>query len=334
MGVWATEPSTGYFANWNNAPVFGWRAGDEAMLWGPVQRVQQIDYWAQRMLAEKGTLGWSDIARLNWLAATHDSLGLPFMPHLIAAAGTEPELSAVRSALLAWNGLGLPWRDADGDGRYDDPAHAIWDAWMQAMLDRVERDELGDLAHVMDLDPKTAGDAHAGDHGTLNNKLALVLKALEGNTAHDWCDDRATPATESCADAVTAALRAAQVDLTGRFGPDVADWLVPVHTSRFTVLGAANADERPMINRGSWVQVVALGEGLDGAGSAMPPSNTGRVNSVELVQFIAGLGEPPRLTRELDMYWTGEYKPFPLGLAEVEQVTTGTETLVILPSLV
>lgn len=331
MDVWATDPVRGYFANWNNAPGWGWRAGDEGHLWGPVQRVQQIEYWMQKRLAEtENAFTWQDVADVNWLAATHDSLGLPFMPHLIEAAGTDPELADVRQALIDWTALGLPWRDVDGDGLYDDPAHAVWDFMMQDMIERVTGDELGDQTPVLDLDPKTHGDPHAGDHGTLNTPLAPTLRALEGSTTHDWCDDITTEAHETCREQLVAGLRAAKEALSAEHGDDVADWLVPVHTSRFYPIGGTNADEVPMVNKGSWVQVVSMAES-EKSGSAAPPSNTGLLTAPELAVMIGTGEEPAHLTSELEMYWNGEFKPFPLTADEVDAEAVSEEALFVLP---
>lgn len=331
MDVWATDPARGYFANWNNAPGWGWRAGDEGHLWGPVQRVQQIEYWMQqRMVETDGSFSWQDVADLNRLAATHDSLGLPFMPHLIEAAAMDPGLAAVRQALVDWTEAGLPWRDADGDGFYDDPAHAVWDIMMQDMIDRITGDELGGRTPVLDLDPKTHSDPHAADHGTLNTPLAPTLRALEGDTVHDWCDDVTTEARETCQQHLVAGLLAATSTLKAEYGDDVDDWLAPVHTTRFFPIGGAVADEMPMVNKGSWVQVVSMAESQR-SGSASPPSNTGLLTAADLALLVGTGEEPDRLTAELDLYWNGQFKPFPLTTEEVDAEAVAEETLQVLP---
>src|SRR5690606_31254784 len=40
----------------------------------------------------------------------------------------------------------------------------------------------------------------------------------------DWCDDAATPVTETCADMVAASLKAAMAILTESHGPAIAGW--------------------------------------------------------------------------------------------------------------
>ncbi len=329
MSTAITDPARGYIANWNNAPVTGWRSGDQAGLWGPVQRVQQIEYWMQERLAAKGGTGFSleDVQYVNWMAATHDSHALPFMPFLITAAGADPELADVEQALTDWFIAEVPWRDDDNDGRYDDPAHAIWDVMIQDMFTRITGDELGPLAKQVQLDPGV-GENNA-DHGTLNNHMGPILKALRGTTSHDWCDDVTTPETETCLEQLTMGLRAAKEELTERFGPNVEDWLEPVHTDKFLAFGAFTADERPMINRGSWVQVVSMAE-PERSVSVLPPGNSGLITTAELALVTAGAGnDPARLTAELDLYWTNQYKPFPLTADEVDAVALDEEVLVV-----
>lgn len=333
IGTAIRDPSRGYIANWNNAPVAGWRAGDQPGLWGPVQRVQQIAYWMEERLAQTNGPGgpgfaMEDVQWVNWMAATHDSHALPFMPFLIGAAGADPELADVEAALLDWYVEEVPWRDTNNDGFYDDPAHAIWDLMMQEMFTRISGDELGDLAKTVSLDPPVG--SNNGDHGTLNNEMGPILKALQGSTNHDWCDDQTTTAHETCREQLTAGLLAAKATLMARHGPDVDSWLEPIHTDKFLAFGAFTADERPMINRGSWVQVVSMAE-PERSLSVLPPGNSGLVTTAELALVTAGLAEDPaRLTGELDLYWTNAYKPFPLNAAEVDAVTVAEETLVIL----
>ncbi len=327
MGTWHKNPSTGYFANWNNGPAFGWRAGDQRGLWGPVHRVQAEDRVIRASLATNGMLDHGDIEAANWAASTTDSLAAPFMPHLIAAADAVGE-TGIAESLRDWQAAGLPWRDDNGDGLYDDPGHAVWDRAMAKLLDM--QDELGDHNHALNLDPRTAGDAHAGDHGEHRNPFATMLKALQGNAAYNWCSEAGSPAID-CPEALQMAMVEIGADLRQTYGDEPSTWLEPLHYSGFTPMGAFNGDERPMVNRGSWVQVVAMGEGLDGATSALPPSNIGRINSQETAQWVAAGSEPGRLTLELDMYWSGQYKPFPLTESEVDLVAIESGNLIVLP---
>ncbi len=326
MGTWVTDPSTGYIANWNNAPVYGWRAGDQAGLWGPTQRVQQIEYWMQQALANTGNaLSLEDVKWVNWQAATHDSYALSFMPHLIAAAASDPELADAHQALHSWFAAELPWRDDDNDGTYDDPGHAVWDIVIQDLFDRITSDEMGPLTRDLQLGP--AQGENNGDHGTGNNHYAILLKILEGSTRHDWCDDLGTMERETCAQQLKSSVALAQQMLRTKYGP-VEEWREPVHHAQFFPFGAYAADERPMVNRGSWVQMVSMAES-DKSGSVMPPGNSGLITTAEYAGVAAGGPEPERLTAELDLYWTNQFKPFPLTGEEVDDVAVSVQTLAI-----
>lgn len=328
MGTWVMDPSRGYIANWNNAPAYGWRTGDHYGLWGPVQRVQQIEYWVQQELDEDGTLSFEDVQAINWAAATHDSHALPFMPYLIEAAA-EANMTSMHDALVDWFEAGVPWRDEDGDGFYDDPAHAIWDGMMQQLFTQITADELGTITHEVQLEPGVS--ENNADHGTLNNQMGPILRMLQGNTNHDWCDDINTAENETCMDQIIDGLRIVQDDLSDEYGSGVvATWLEPVHTSKFLPFGAFSGDERPMINRGSYVQVVSMAEPQRSV-NVLPPGNSGLITTAELA-IATGTGtEPDRLTAELDLYWSNQYKPFPLTEAEVDGIATVDEELTVLP---
>ncbi len=325
LPTWSTEPARGYFANWNNGPAQGWRSGDGIQQWGPVHRVQQIEHWMQERLDETGgKLTWDDVADVNWLTATHDSLALPVLPHLIDGAA-RAGLRDVEDALRHWYMRGAPWADDDGDGTYDDPAHAVWDFVYEDLLRRVQADEMGASMPTVHLEPGRGGSGQTGDHITANNILPTLLKALSGTTEHDWCDDATTTGRESCDALVEASLVAAHEHLVSTYGPEPMSWQAPVHLTGFQAIGAAVADERPMVNKGSWVQIVSMAESGRSA-SIMPPANSGAVNAQDLLMLQAG-SEPVHLHGELDLYWSGAFKPFPLTPAEVDAVAASTQTL-------
>jgi penicillin G amidase len=321
------NPSTGYVANWNNAPAKGWRTGDMLQNWGTAHRVQLLDHFVQQALAE-GPVDWQGVADILEQAATHD----PFARHtapLMAKAARDSGDAALRplaEALESWAAADYPWVDADQDGTYDHAGHGVWDAIRLALQQRVFADELGATNPVITLDPTQSSDPHAGDHGRHDNKESTLIDALHGRTLHPWCDDVGTPGMEDCDGALVASLNDALVTL----GSDPGGWLIPVHKSRFTVIGGTNPDEMEMVNRGSWNQVVALGEGLGGAQGVLPPGNSGLVTGPELALATAGIAvEPARVTAELALYTSFSYKPLPVTPAEVDAVAATTEMLVV-----
>lgn len=320
------NPSTGYVANWNNAPAKGWRTGDGLQNWGSVHRVQLLDHFVQQRLAQDRPVAWQDIADILEAAATHDPFARHSAPLMAKAArdSGDAALLPLAEALEAWGAADHPWRDADGDGRYDDAGHGVWDAARLSLQERVFADELGATTPAIVLDPTASSDPHAGDHGRHDNKESTLIDALNGRTGHAWCDDVGTGGVETCQDQLAAALR----DALSALGADPAAWRIPVHESAFTPIGGTNADRIEMVNRGSWNQVVAIGQGLDQAQGVLPPGNSALMTPLELLMVQAGADvEPASLTRELALYTDFGYKPLPVTPSEVDAVTVSTMTL-------
>jgi penicillin amidase len=66
-----------------------------------------------------------------------------------------------------------------------------------------------------------------------------LTRLLEGrSTSRDWCDDRATPAHETCESVIAKALGAALSDLEKRYGSDRARW-------RWGAVHFAHGEHRP-----------------------------------------------------------------------------------------
>jgi hypothetical protein len=288
--------------------------------------VQLLDHFVAQRLAQDRPLAWQDIADILEAAATHDPFARHSAPLMAKAArdSGDASLLPLAEALEAWGAADYPWRDADGDGRYDDPGHAVWDEARLSLQQRVFADELGETTPVITLDPTASSDPHAGDHGRHDNKESTLVDALNGRTSHPWCDDVGTGGVETCPDQLVGALR----DALAALGGDPGAWRIPIHESRFTPIGGTNADRIPMVNRGSWNQVVAIGQGLGQAQGVLPPGNSGLYTPLELVMVRAGAeAEPASLTAELGLYTSFGYKPLPVTPGEVDSVTVSTMTL-------
>ena len=116
-----------------------------------------------------------------------------------AAAGTTERQRQDALALLA------EW---DGTMSEHLPEPLIYAAWMSALQDRLIRDELGPLADDI---------AHL--------KPAFIDSVFRNRGgASRWCDIVQSAADEDCTTIARQALDRAILDLTARFGPDVASW--------------------------------------------------------------------------------------------------------------
>lgn len=324
-----TNPEQGYVANWNNAPVEGWRTGDTEQLWGSVHRVVTLEDAVQdRLDATGGDLSFADVQTILRESATHDPFARETAPHMIAAAerSDDPRLSAMADALRSWRSRGYPWRDANGDDRYDSGGMAVWEAARRALQRLVFADELAERTPTLQFDPRdagtgqTGGDPHAGDHGSSVNEEVTLVDALTGRTEHDWFGDTPIDVFEQAMERAADAL----VDEYGDPAPQM-----PERKSRFFPIGGGIPNEIDMTNRGSWNQLVAIGEGLAGSKSVLPPANSGHLSGSELARTQGAGDEPARLTDQLELYRNFSYKPFPVTDDQVERVTVRTDELTV-----
>lgn len=322
-----TDPERGYVANWNNAPVAGWRAGDEEQLWGSVHRVSVLERFVEKRLDETdGTLSFADLKRILRESATHHPFAPETTRYMVGAAerSGDPRLTEMADALRLWRSRGYPWRDADDDDVYDSGGMAVWEAARRELQELVFADELGARTPRLQFDPRaagtgqTGGDPHAGDHGSSVNEEVTLVDALEGRTAHDWLDDQPLAVVERAMERAADPL----VDEYGEPAPRM-----PERKSRFFPIGGGLPDEIDMTNRGSWNQLVAVGEGLDAARSVLPPGNSGHLSGPDLARTQGSGDEPARLTDQLELYRNFAYKPFPVTRDEVADVATTSRTL-------
>ena len=131
----------------------------------------------------------------------------PVLPWLRAARPAHPQAAAAQAALAGW----------DGRMSADSAAPLIHWAWLRHLTRALFVDELGAEDFERLFGPRTFFDA--------------VLGVIERGDAW-WCDDKTTPAVETCAAISTQAMAAALDELTQRFGPDVSAWRWgPAHAS-------------------------------------------------------------------------------------------------------
>ena len=140
---------------------------------------------------------------LNDLAAMHAdvrSLAVPrLLPWLLKAQLEHPLAAAAKAQLSGFDGLMAA----------DKAAPLIFWAWQRQMALAVFRDDTGDALWARSLATRSFQDA-----------LELVLDRDDSS----WCDDRRTPAIETCAQQSGAALKLALDELQDRFGADVSRW--------------------------------------------------------------------------------------------------------------
>ena len=135
-------------------------------------------------------------------------------------------------------------------------------------------------------------------------RAAALIRLLEGRaTSRDWCDDRTTPAHETCGEVLGAALARALMELRARYGADQGAWRWgPIHVAlgRHVALG-----EVPLIGALFNVEVPSpggdytLNRGMVDFRSAQPFANHGASSFRAIYDFAD-------LERSLYMQTTGQ----------------------------
>ena len=154
------------------------------------QRIEQMIEAAPRH-------GLADLRRMQGDVKSLAVLRL--LPRLLKARSGHPLAAAALQQLAGF----------DGTMAADKAAPLIYWAWHRHLSEQVLADETGLAVY----------DRLLGQRG--------YFDALEGVLARDdawWCDDKATPALESCDDQVNRALTAALDELQTLQGLDVAAW--------------------------------------------------------------------------------------------------------------
>ncbi len=155
--------------------------------WGDSWRIRR---WEERMAAREKHNRESFVAAQNDLVSFPARTLLPLLKRTLGSVtGRQEEAMAL---LDGWDAAMLA----------DRPEPLIYAAWMRALQWQLAADELGDLIDEFDHPNPTF--------------LQRVLSDTDGAAA--WCDDAGTVATESCEDAVRAALDRALDRLAERPG--------------------------------------------------------------------------------------------------------------------
>lgn len=272
-----TNPSSkneneGFIANWNSKPAPGFRNGDLATQWGPDQRTVFI----QDMMRARPKYGLADLYRIHERIGHTDLRAYLYAPMLLKfiessparAAAPDPCVEAVRAALAAWD---FERRDDNGDGRYDSPAVAVFDALWSELMAGLFADELGDMLWAVDSDPTW----------TQSILLYYTLQGACDGVArlnHDYTNGA------GFAKVFAAAAERALKKLEKEFKTaDRSKWLKPVQKLVFETgnfvkapqADPADAIETFMVNRGTENHFIEMGENYTLAFNINPPGQSG-----------------------------------------------------------
>lgn len=221
-----------WLVNWNNVPSADWTSGDapaRERLNGPFHRVAELQALVQGA-AQAPTFAGVGVGVIhpNAVTATQFPTALPRLQAAAQGAG-EPGAS-VLSTLLAWDGN---YDRTAPDGTVD-PGVATWEAF-KAACQRV--------AVGVTTPGKRALVGTPGAEGFVESTLGetYALRTLDAR-------------------GLQRAAALAATDLTARFGTsDPTQWRQPRSMVTATAQGLASPPPIPLINRGSFEQVVELG---------------------------------------------------------------------------
>jgi penicillin G amidase len=292
------NPRQGYLVSWNNKPAAGWQNSTFGLwAWGPVHRVNHLMELTAAIAPHSATLRTLEDVNRNAARTVDTPSGSAFavfaptvLTPLLARvnASADARVAAALVLLRGWDQMQI---DADGDGRYDSPAVALFNTWWQKLVSRVFADELGPNANI----------ALVGN---------LVERLLEGASAAlplaaDYLDGETVEA------AVTGSLISALDALAAQFGAPPAGWLQPIAEIVWAPIGAAGVPNTPWANRGTYNQLVELDPKGNRAENVLAPGQSGDLRSAHFAD-------------QLGLYASFQYKPMPLGLADIRAAAETT----------
>lgn len=172
--------------------------------WAAPYRQQRIE----QLLAAQPRHGMDSLRRIQ--ADQFSAATLRLLPFLRQARSSHPLAAQAQRELAAF----------DGEMAAGKAAPLIAWAWARQLTLGVFRDDVGEALF----------DKQVGANRSFRDALEGVLE--RGDTW--WCDDKATPAQENCADQVDAAFTRALDELQAKHGADVPRWQWgQAHAARF-----------------------------------------------------------------------------------------------------
>jgi acyl-homoserine lactone acylase PvdQ len=215
------NPSSGYIVNWNNKPAKDFPASDSRWNEQSIQRQELLTGELNRR--RKQTLA-TVLAAAN-AAATEDVRVVELWPTLtkVLGKGKAPSSRArkLREILQRWHDAGGSRRDADHDGRIDDPGVPILDAAWKGLADAAMCDRLGtklcnQLAGRNSRFDQPPANQYAGWHQYMWKDLRSLLgQQVKGAYHLRYCGDGKL---STCARDLWAALDAAGKRLASQQG--------------------------------------------------------------------------------------------------------------------
>jgi len=252
----AFNPSSGFYANWNCPPVDGYRNGDLQTNWSGDQRSR---YLAEHVAINKAKWSTDYLVQLDKDLAFTDQRAWFYRDFLVGFINRDSLSSFEDEAvekMISWN---CQRTDKDADGKLDDAAAGLFDAFFNEIYRVVLGEKLGDFAWL------SASDATW-------TQSSLLAYALLRQSSHDYLADR------NPVELVTSVFKTVFKNSTtdGRnlrqFDAAKMEFAAVNHAGAPSMSDSTAFS--PFMNRGSDVQIVELSpEGVRVYG-CMPPGNS------------------------------------------------------------
>ena len=280
------DPPQGWFANWNNRPAANWLDSADGTRWGRFHHIAIIDRLVRSKLRRGRRLSVSGVEAILKRAATAEIRAAtyfrPFLTGILPWAHRRhiklraDERQALTRVAL-WNRAVFYPDGARTDPKrvavYRDPAATIWYRWIYRFQDALYRPWFAPvmsgytLANFRD----TIDSPDQGADIFEDNFDPLMLSIMQGRRASlpvrvDYLrhprgrfPHSATAYRNSVMAASRRALDATLSDLSKQYGPNQARWLGQSEVMTYSALGAGFVPDMPFENKGTFIQVIALG---------------------------------------------------------------------------
>jgi penicillin amidase len=175
------NPAGGFLANWNNKPGDGVMNPDFFFYsWSTADRVDYLnDTLAER---ERFTpeQAWAVLD-----SSSYTDLFAPYFLPAIDAALADADDPALREANELLQGWNLQSRDDDGDGFYDEAATPLMRHFIDALIETVLKDDLGDAYPYFQASGYPTAEQPTGAGTNLSTGVKAIVEAFEGRAAYD-----------------------------------------------------------------------------------------------------------------------------------------------------
>ena len=288
------NPKQGYIVNWNNRPAYG-KVLNPDMFWYSWSKADRVKFFidyaeAKERLSPVGVWGVIEPSSCVDVNARY------FVP-FIKEAGQKTSDEFIKKAAQIVAHWDLMSRDRNSDGYYDEPATAIFRAFLTAMLKETLADDLGKAF------PFFASDGYATPEKPMSSSMNLqvgtktVVESLLASQEYDFFNG------QEPVDVVLAALSTAVDQLKKEQEENIEAWRIPAAPMAFInenflkipqALEGEAFNLTPAMNRGTENNLTVFKDGQPTAWEVTPPGQSG---------FVAKDGTPDRHYKDqVEMY--------------------------------